>query len=249
LPLKNVHATADTPFLAYGRIIDFWGQSGSLGIVLPYARLSATADVFEQQTRVERNGLSDLSLRLSINLYGAAALSLRDFSDYHQNIIIGASFQVTAPSGSYMPSKLVNIGTNRWSFKSEVGVSKAVAPWTFEAAAGVTFFTDNDDYLGGNVRHQDALLSVQGHAIYNFNRKMWAALDLTYYAGGRTSLNGSLDNDLQSNSRWGGTYAYTITAHDSVKLYFSSGVTARTGTDFRIYGIAWQYRWGAGLRP
>jgi hypothetical protein len=99
------------------------------------------------------------------------------------------------------------------------------------------------------VRHQDPLLHVQGHAIYNFNRKMWAALDATYYAGGRTSLNGSLDNDLQGNSRWGGTYAYTITAHDSVKLYFSSGLTARTGTDFRIFGVAWQYRWGAGLRP
>jgi hypothetical protein len=209
--------------------------------------LSASGDVFEQHMSVERTGLSDLSMRLSVNLYGAPALSLHEYSGYRQDIIVGATLQVTAPSGEYMPSKLVNIGTNRWSFKPELGVSKAVAPWTFEAAAAATFFTDNDDYFGGNRRHQDTLYSVQGHVIFNFNRKMWAALDGTYYTGGSTTLNDRPDHDLQSNSRWGGTYARSLTRHNSIKLYFSSGVTARTGSEFRIYGIAWQYSWGAGL--
>ena len=31
------------------------------------------------------------------------------------------------------------------------------------------------------------------------------------------------------------------------KLYASSGVSARTGNKYDILGIAWQYRWGAGL--
>jgi hypothetical protein len=247
LPLKDVHATVDSAFLAYSRVIDCWGQSGSITLVMPYARLSATGDVFEQRMSVERLGITDLSMRLSINLYGAPALSLNEYSKYHQDTIVGVTVQVTAPSGEYMPSKLVNIGTNRWSFKPELGVSKAVAPWTFEAAAGATFFTDNDDYFGGNRRHQDVLYSVQGHVIFNFNRKMWAALDATYYTGGQTSLNDRPDNDLQGNSRWGGTYAYSLARQNSIKLYFSSGVTARTGSEFRIYGIAWQYRWGAGL--
>jgi hypothetical protein len=247
LPLKDVHATVDTAVLAYSRVIDFWGQSGSVAMILPYAWLSATGDVFEQQRVVDRTGLSDLTLRLSINLFGAPALSLKDFANYHQDTIVGVSLQVTAPSGQYIQSKLVNIGTNRWSAKPEIGVSQAVARWTFEAAAGVTFFTDNDEYFGNNVRHEDALFSVQGHVIYNISRKMWASLDGTYYTGGQTSLNGSLDNDLQANSRWGGTYAYSLAQKSSIKLYFSSGATARTGTDFRIYGIGWQYRWGAGL--
>lgn len=247
LPLKDVHATVDSAFLAYSRIIDVWGQTGSFTLITPYARLSATGDVFEQRMSVVRTGLTDLSMRLSVNLYGAPALSLDEYSKYHQGTIVGATFLVTAPTGEYIPSKLVNIGTNRWSFKPELGFSKALAPWTFEAAAAATFFTDNDDYFGGNRRHQDTLFSVQGHAIFNFNRKMWAALDATYYTGGSTSLNDRPDNDLQSNSRWGGTCAYSLALHHSIKLYFSSGVTARTGSEFRIYGVAWQYRWGAGL--
>jgi hypothetical protein len=247
LPIKNVHATVDNAVLAYSRIADFWGQSGSLTLVVPYARLSASGDVFEQGRSVVRTGLTDAAMRLSINLYGAPALTLKEYAGYHQNLIVGVSLVVTAPTGQYDSSRLVNIGTNRWSAKPELGISKALGPWTLEAAAGVTFYTDNEEYFGNNTRHQDALFSVQGHAIYNISRKMWASLDGTYYTGGRTTLNGSLNNDLESNSRWGGSYAYSLAKKNSIKLYFSSGVTGRTGTEFKVYGIAWQYRWGAGL--
>jgi Putative MetA-pathway of phenol degradation len=247
LPLKNVKATVDSAFLAYSRVIECWGQSGSLALVMPYAWLSASGDVFQQSRTVDRTGLSDITLRLSVNLYGAPALSLKEFRNYHQDAIIGATIVVTAPSGQYIPSKLVNIGTNRWSFMPGLGASKAVGQWTFEAASGVTFFTGNNEFFGNKTRHQDPLFSVQGHVIYNFNRKLWAALDGTYYTGGRTSLNGSLDNDLQRNSRWGGTFAYAFTRHNSIKLYANSGLAARPGTNFRVVGIAWQYRWGAGL--
>jgi len=248
LPIHNVEAKVDSATLAFSHILDCWGQSGSIALVMPYVRLSASGDVLEQERSVDRVGVGDLALRLSVNLYGAPALSLQQFAGYHQDLIIGASLVVVAPSGQYIASKLVNIGTNRWSFKPSLGVSQAVKRWTFEAEGGVTVFTDNDAFLGDNTRSQDLLFSVQAHAIYNFSRKLWAALDGTYYTGGRTSLNGgALDNDLERNSRWGSTVAYSLTRHNSVKGYFSSGLTARSGAEFRIYGIAWQYRFGAGL--
>ena len=90
LPVKNVKATVDNAFLAYSRVLDFWGQSGSLALVMPYAWLSASGQVFEQQRSVDRTGLSDLTLKLSVNLHGAPALSLKDFANYHQDWIIGA---------------------------------------------------------------------------------------------------------------------------------------------------------------
>lgn len=247
LPVKDVTASVDTATLAYSRIFDFWGQSGSLAMVVPNAWLSASGEVFDQARSISRTGLADIAMRLSVNLVGAPALSLTEFAKYQQDTIVGVTLLVTAPSGQYDPSKLVNIGTNRWSFKPELGISQALGPWTLEAAAGVTLFTDNDQFFGSGVRQQDPLYSVQGHAIYNVNPRLWAALDATYYTGGATTLNGIAGNDLQNNTRWGATLAYSIDRQNSIKGYYSSGVSARTGTNFQIVGLAWQVRWGAGL--
>lgn len=45
----------------------------------------------------------------------------------------------------------------------------------------------------------------------------------------------------------GATLALPIDAHHSIKGYASRGVSARTGNDYDLIGIAWQYRWGGGL--
>ena len=247
LPIKDVTAEVNTATLAYSHVFDFWGQSGSLAFVLPNAWLTASGEVFDQARSISRNGLADMTMRLAVNLLGAPSLTLQEFASYQQDTIVGVTLLVTAPTGQYDPSKLVNIGTNRWSFKPEVGVSKALGPWTLEAAAGVTFFTENDQFFGSGVRQQAPLYSVQGHAIFNFNPRLWGALDGTYYTGGHTTLNGKVGDDRQNNTRWGATMAYSLDRMNSIKGYFSSGASARTGTDFKIIGLAWQVRWGAGL--
>ena len=193
------------------------------------------------------SGFADPTFRLSVNLYGAPALSLKEFAGYKQDLIVGASLLVSAPLGQYDDTKVVNLGTNRWSFKPEVGVSKALGRWTLEATAAVTLFTDNNDFFNGNTRSQDPLYSLQGHVIYSFRSGIWGSLDATYFTGGRTTLNGTLNNDLQQNWRVGGTLAFPVDAYNSIKLYASSGVSARTGNNYDLIGIAWQYRWGAGL--
>lgn len=228
-------------------MLEFWGQSGAAALIVPYARLSASGEVGGQTRSVDRSGLTDITMRLSVNLYGAPALSLQQFRDYRQDTIVGVSMLVTAPTGQYDSHRLINLGTNRWSFRPEIGASKAFGRWTVEAAAGVAFYTDNDEFLSANVREQEPLYGLQGHVLYSFSPALWVALDATYYTGGRTSVNGALNNDLQENSRWGATLAQSLDRHNSIKLYVNSGLSARTGTKFDTAGVAWQYRWGAGL--
>jgi len=253
LAVSDAKAKVNALVLGYVRSLDFWGNSGSIGLVLPYAGISASGQITTsgqaepQSTSVTRNGFGDPVLRVVVNLHGAPALPMERFREYRQDTIVGASLVVTAPWGQYDGSKLVNIGTNRWSFKPELGVSQALGPWILEAALGVTFFTDNDDFFGGHTRKQDPLYAAQLHAIYTFDPGLWGALDLTYYAGGRTSVDGTLNNDLQQNSRWGATLGKSLDVRNSLKLYFNSGATARAGTNFQTVGVAWQHLWGAGL--
>jgi hypothetical protein len=60
-------------------------------------------------------------------------------------------------------------------------------------------------------------------------------------------LEGVEGNDLQKNSRLGFTGALPVNRHHSFKLYLSTGVSTRTGSDYNAVGLAWQYRWGGGL--
>jgi hypothetical protein len=173
--------------LAYARILDLWGRSGKVDAIAPYTWLDGSADLDGQTVKRKVDGLADAKFRLSVNLYGAIALRLKEFANYKQDLIIGASLQVSVPTGQYDSSRLVNIGSNRWSFKPGVGISKAVGSWTLEFSAEATLYTDNNDFFGGNTRSQDPVYSLQGHAIYSFLSGIWASLDATYFTGGRTN--------------------------------------------------------------
>ena len=247
LDLTDAHLKTSNAVLGYARVFDLGGQSATLGVVVPYTGLSGTA--VYQGDPVERSvtGFANPALRLCSNLYGAPALPLKDFRAWQQDVIIGACVAVSAPWSQYDPSRLVNIGTNRWTFKPALGISKTVGPWTIEAAAGATIFTVNKDFYGGNKREQDPVYSVQGHAIYGFRGGSWISVDATYFAGGRTTFNGVLKADLQQNWRVGATLAVPLDRLNSIKFYASSGLSDRTGNSFDLIGIAWQHRWGAGL--
>ena len=247
LPITDPKLTTSSAVVGYARALDLWGTSGKFDVIVPYTWLSGSAIYRGDPVQREVNGFADPLFRLSVNFYGAPALTLPEFRSYEQDLVVGASLQVSVPAGQYDDTKLVNLGTHRWFFKPEIGVSKATGPWTLEFQAGATLFTANNDFFNGNWRSQDPLYSFQGHAIYNFRSGIWGSVDVTYFTGGRTTLNGALQNDLQQNWREGATLAFPVDVHNSIKLYASRGVSARTGNNFDLVGAAWQYRWGGGL--
>jgi hypothetical protein len=247
LPVSNPELTTSSAVLAYGRLLDLWGQSAKFSVIVPVSDLNGTAEFAGTPLQREISGFADPLFKLSVNLYGAPALSLKEFAGFRQDLIVGASLRVSVPLGQYDHTRAVNLGANRWSFKAEVGASKALGPWTLEAAAAATLYTDNDDFFNGNTLSQDPIYSLQGHLIYSFTSGIWGSLDATYFTGGRTTLNGTRKDDLQQNWRLGGTLAFPLDVRNSIKLYGSSGVSARTGNSYVLTGIAWQYRWGAGL--
>ena len=129
-------------------------------------------------------------LSMTVNFVGAPALPLSEYRNYSQNLIVGASFQVYMPLSQYDPEKLVNIGTNRFTFKPELGISKAFGRLSLELATGIAFFTANDDFYGGKTRSQAPITSIQGHAVYGFKGGIWVAFDANFYWGGRTTVDG-----------------------------------------------------------
>ena len=246
LSVADANFHSNTGLLAYARSFDFAGRSAKFDVIVPASSFAARGLVDDQPQAREMAGLGDPRFRVSVNLIGAPALSVKDFANYRQDLIVGVSLQVSAPFGQYDGSKLLNLGNNRWSFKPELGISKAVGPWTFELAPSVTFFTDNTDFFGGNNFAQAPFYIVQGHIVYTFQSGAWIALDGVYLSGGHTTLNGVKSDNEQRNTRAGFTVALPIDRQNSLKLSASTGITTRTGSEFSAVGVAWQYRWGDG---
>ncbi|HEV8201967.1 MAG TPA: transporter [Candidatus Polarisedimenticolia bacterium] len=249
VPLNDASLTVHSTFVGYSRSIAVAGRSAQVLGVVAYAWLSGEAMVEstgEFRTR-DVNGFGDPAVRFAINLHGAPALRMPEFRDYRQDLVVGVSLQVSAPLGQYDPDRLVNLGTNRWAFKPEFGLSKALGHWILEGTGAVNLYTENDDFFGGQHRSQDPIYAVQGHAIYLFPRNIWTALDATWYTGGRTTVDGVASDDLQRNWRAGLTTAFPFDRRNSLKVYVSNGVSTRSGEDFLLAGVAWQHRWGAGL--
>lgn len=247
VPITNAKLETHSAVFAYVRSLDFWGKSGKVDVIIPAAWLSGEAEVLGQQKGRDVVGFADPMARLYVNLYGAPALSMKEFASYKQNTIVGVSLAVTAPGGQYDPQKLVNLGTNRWSVKPEIGVSKAWGSLTAEFAAGMYIFTDNNQPFMKNTLEQESIYNLQGHLIYNFGMGIWGAFDANYYTGGRTTQDNIMDSNMQQNWRVGGTVSFPVTKQNSIKLNGSTGIYSRTGSSYDIIGIAWQYRWGAGL--
>jgi len=246
LSIADAKFDANTALVAYVRSFEFAGQSAKFDVILPASSFAAQGVVDGLPRERVMSGLGDPRFRVSINLLGAPALSAKDFASYRQDLIVGASLQVSAPLGQYDNSKLLNLGNNRWSFRPELGISKAWGPWTLEVAPSVTIFSDNTDFFGGNTFAQAPIYAVQAHLLYTFQSGIWMAIDGLYFAGGRTTLNGVKSDNEQRNTRAGFTLALPIDRHNSLKFSASTGITTRTGSDFTAAGIAWQYRWGEG---
>ena len=247
VPLENANFKVHGSVLAYARSIKIGRMSGKIDMVVPYVWLSGTADFNGQPVSRDVSGLGDPRFRMSLNFIGSPALPLSGFKDYKQKLIVGASLQIRVPVSQYDPDRLVNIGTNRFTFKPELGLSRTVGRLYLELSGGMAFYTVNHDFYQGKTRSQEPIGSVQGHFIYTFKRGIWTSLDGTYYWGGSTTVNGVKGDDLQKNTRLGLTFALPVNLHNSLKFYYSTGVSTRTGTDFNVVGLAWQYRWGGGL--
>jgi len=239
----DIDARVNVYTLGYARFLELFGRSANFAIVVPYVEADLRGSVQEKSGEIHRGGIGDLYVRGALNLFGHPALTAPEFAKRGETWSGGASLNVVAPTGQYVPERFVNIGTNRWAVKPDVGVLVPFGRWFTEAAAGVWFFTDNDDFLGGHRRSQEPLAVYQLHAGYNFRPGLWLAADFGRYIGGRTAVDGVSKDDEQHNSRIGLALSLPLARGWSSKLTYSKGTVVRVGGDYSTASIALQYRW------
>ena len=243
IPLTGVDSTIDSAVLAFQQTIDLFGRTGNFQLELPYVDGTTTGLVGDQPGRRDVSGFGDIAATLTINLIGAPSMTAAEFQGLRTkpHPILGASIKVVAPTGEYEDDKLINIGSNRWAMRLQLGYIRPLTPkWLLEMSAGAWFFGDNDEFVGAT-REQDPIGALNIHLVRRFSPGFWASLDLNYYLGGHSTLDGVRNADLQRNSRAGLSFAYPFKRRHALKLGFSEGVATESGGDYRTINLNYVY--------
>jgi hypothetical protein len=243
LPIEGLDANLHSVALRYVRTLGLFGKGTKVNASLPLTFADWSGTVASEFRTRSIDGFGDITLGIDMNLVGGPALSRSEFASHRSDTIVGVGLQVRIPSGQYDPERLLNLGTNRWTFVPQVGVSHVMGAWTVEAAARAWLFTVNDDFFGGNRLEQRPLVSVQLHGVYTVRPGLWLAAGIGGANGGRSVVNDIAGDTLQQNSRVGFVFAYPLTRSQGLRLALTTSLTTSSGSDFRTLGVAWQRAW------
>jgi len=196
-------------------------------------------------------GAGDSSYQVAMLLKGGQALSVKQFEQYKPTTTLGVSLTITAPTGSYHPDKILNLGSNRWSFKPEIALSHPFGPeqrWEFDAYANAYFYTDNISYHGRQILGQQPLAGLEGHLSYSFSDSLWASVDTRYSFRGTTFLNGVTQNNAQQNFILGSEMNVSLTPRNSLVFEFAKALVHHNGPTLVGFSVKYDYTWGKDYR-
>jgi hypothetical protein len=252
IPVSAATGTYSVPCASYYHSCSFLGRSANVTAGLPYGVGTFRGSLLGTNQQIYRSGLLDLGFRFAVNLKGGPALPLSEFVKWRQTTVLGASLKVIIPTGQYGPTKLINWGTNRWSFRSEFGYSQRFGKWMLDGYAGLWFFTTNQKSFSIPVpqpQSESPIGSLESHLSYdarNFRGKtpLWFSLDGNFWYGGTTSLGGTSNPATrQTSSRLGVTAAIPLNRHQAFKASFNTGAYVRFGGNYQNLSLSWQYSW------
>ena len=248
VPITGATGVYHIPAVSYYRSFSFLRHSGNITGLLPYGVGTFSGSVLGTHQEIYRSGLLDLNLRVSVNLKGGPAMSAQEFANWKQKTLLGVSLTVVAPTGQYNPRHLVNWSIHRWAFKPELGYSRRWGNWLLDGYGGVWLYTTNDAFFSmpnPQPQTEQPIGSFEGHLSHDFGKqRCWVSLDGNFWFGGATSLNGvSHPGTRQTSSRIGGTAAFPLSKHQTIKMSYSDGTYVRFGGNYQNVSVAWQYSW------
>jgi hypothetical protein len=226
----------------------FFGKSSRIDLTQGYQEGRWNGTVDGEPRSIQRNGLSDSYVRFAMNLYGAPALKGKEFAGYRRQAkretIVGAGVVVQLPTGDYMEDKLINIGSNRFTLRPQLGVTHTRGPWTGELTGEVYFYADNNEFFNGNKLGQSPLYTGQTHLIYTFRPGLWISGSLGYAYGGSSTLNGIAKDDRRNATAWALNVGIPLAPHWGAKAsYLNSRAQDRIGQDTDTLALGLAYSW------
>jgi hypothetical protein len=216
---SKVDATLATT--GYARTFSLLDRAAMAAFILPVGRISGELQVAGTAFNQLTDGFGDPMFEFDINVIGPRAQkSLPDVLRHEPGFSVDLLADVAVPIGRYDNTQPLNLGQNRWYGRVGAPMVLQLGPWvpgrrmTLEVLPAVWFFGPNDDFVGRTLK-TDPLFQLDTHLTRNLTEAFWASLDVAWYVGGRSSVDGVAGKQL-NNLGAGFTLGYAV--HDNLNL-------------------------------
>jgi hypothetical protein len=247
LRIEDVDVELHTTVASYNRYFSFLGKTARLDLAVPYQVGDWKGLVNGVKASAHRSGFADPRIRFSLNIVGAPPLEGKEFLKYCEEnptrTTVGVALGVTLPLGEYMDDKLINLGSNRFAFRPQVGILHTQGPWSFELTGSAFLFTDNDDFFNELRYEQDPLYTLQAHVVRTFDSSLWVSAGMAYGWGGQGTVDGDRKDDERSNLLYGVSLGFPIAETQSIRLgYIGQQTLNDSGMDSHSLVLSWALR-------
>jgi hypothetical protein len=233
--------------LDYTRGVSFFHRFAWVEASVPLAGLKGAVTGTTVQGSV--TGAGDSSYVFGALLKGGPALSLHEFPSYEPTTTLGVSVTITAPTGLYHANRVLNLGSDRWSFKPEIAVSHPFGRnhhWEVDGYANAYFFTDNTSYHGREILRQQSIPGLEGHLSYSFTSSVWASVDTRYSFRGDTLVDGTDQDNSQRNFTLGSEVGVSLSPQHSLLFSFAKVLLHQNSPAYTGFAIKYIHTWGRG---
>jgi hypothetical protein len=249
LLVQGAKLNLNVGILDYTRQVNFFHRFAWVEASVPIASLNGA--VTGTTVRGSVTGAGDSSYAFGALLKGGPALSVQEFPTYDPTTAVGVSVTITAPTGLYDADRILNLGSDRWSFKPEIAVSHPFGRnhnWEIDAYANAYFFTDNTSYRGREILRQEPLPGLEGHLSYSFTPAIWASVDVRYAFRGDTLVDGGDENDSQQDFTVGSEVSVSLSPRHSLLFVFAKALLHQNAPASTAFAIKYIYSWGGGYK-
>lgn len=244
LEIEDTRVKRDFLIFGFTHFFTFLEKLVRFDLLLPFHKAKWDGVLSGELTSVERRGMADPHLRLSINLLDTDS-TVSDDPKESINTVVGVGISVGVPLGEYFEDKLLNLSTNRWTIRPQIGVVHTRGPWSYELTGSVFFFTDNDSFLSVKQHEQKAFYAAQAHIVRVFTPGIWGSLSGGYGQGGASTVNGVPKEDQREGFIAALSFGIPLTSDQSLKCSY---IWAKTQTDIETrsrtdtFTLGWSIR-------
>ncbi len=248
-PFDPAHVvTANTTFDAtlaltgWAHTFTLADRSAMAAVIVPMGRVSGGATVAGRASGQSVSGFGDPMLEFALNVIGPKAQNtLPDVLRYQPGFSVDVLADLAIPIGEYDASQALNLGQNRWYGRVGLPVVWQLGDWvpgrrtTVEVLPAFWFFGSNDNFVGQTLK-TDPMFQLDAHLTRDLTSNFWGGLDLVWYKGGGSTINGVSGGKLD-NVALGLTLGYAVNDNFNLTFSYKSTINDSSATALRMDGF------------